>query len=226
MGLAGDPFTRGMSNIHVAPIWTRIPGYANPQERWADQYKAYQLEMWAKIRFEMQLKHAFTNFVGAVGIGASGLEGTAGTTRVGVMNGVIKTYGSRSYEALAMGRRAFKSNTLGIAKFAKGVGVTTYFGGILLDRYGTILYQSGGKDPSAVHPAKFGVNTSIGTWGLLSSFTATGAALYYGIDVFYPGGWVGNETNSGAIMDQSRMIENNQKILPKFNIYNDSRGSW
>jgi hypothetical protein len=41
------------------------------------------------------------------------------------------------------------------------------------------------------------------------------AGAYYGIDTFYPGGFV------GAMTAQARIIEQNQAINPRFNLYRD-----
>ncbi|WP_159479086.1 DUF6443 domain-containing protein [Chryseobacterium sp. 18068] len=71
-----------------------------------------------------------------------------------------------------------------------------------------------------ISTAKFISNTLIGGYGLTAVGTIP-ATVYFGVDAFYPGGWTGNGTDPGAIIDTSKMIEANQKIIPGFNIYRD-----
>jgi hypothetical protein len=71
-----------------------------------------------------------------------------------------------------------------------------------------------------VHPAKFGVNTGVGLFSLKVN-PALGI-IYFGVDAFYPGGWLGDATAPGALEDQSRLVKENQKYIPNFNLYRDT----
>ena len=76
--------------------------------------------------------------------------------------------------------------------------------------------MKGANDPSAVHPAEAGLNLGIGTWSFINPATATGAAIYYGIDTFYPGGF------NAAMNMNSSLMHQNQKILGlQWNLYRD-----
>ncbi len=57
--------------------------------------------------------------------------------------------------------------------------------------------------------------------GLMNPVTATGGAMYYGVDTFFPGGW------KGALQYSDGLIEQNRSILgPRFNLYRDRVGGW
>jgi RHS repeat-associated protein len=106
-------------------------------------------------------------------------------------------------------------STVKIANIGKFVGYATLVVGVALDVKGVYnYYNSGAESDNAVHPSKAGLNLGVGIWGLMNPATATGAALYYGIDTFYPGGW------DGALKQQQSLILQNRAILgPRFNLY-------
>jgi RHS repeat-associated protein len=127
-------------------------------------------------------------------------SGWAGGSRAG-----IKTYNSGN---VAKG--------LGRASFALGVG---------MDAIGVLNYYTEGADSrNSVHPAKAIVNTGFGVLGL--KWNPVAAILYSGVDTFYPGGWLGDGRNEGAIRGVSKLIESNQEIVPNFNIYRDIPGGY
>jgi RHS repeat-associated protein len=149
---------------------------------------------------------------GGIGVLAGVAENLAGDARIG-SNWKI-------YTPTAKGG-VFKGNqyvsTAKAAKVGKIAGYATLGIGTVIDLIGVRnYYKYGANDPNAVHPAKAGLNFGIGTWGLINPATATGAALYYGIDTFYPGGF------NGAMQQNSSLIEQNQAILGSgWNLYRD-----
>lgn len=57
---------------------------------------------------------------------------------------------------------------------------------------------------NAVHPAKAGLNTAMGAYGLWVNPIA--ATLYFGVDSFYPGGWPAAMENNAEIQNRDRAI--------------------
>jgi hypothetical protein len=110
-----------------------------------------------------------------------------------------------------------------LSKVASGLGKVSFFGGVVLDGIRVInYYQNGEGTPNSVHPTKAIVNTGMGALGL--KVNPVTALLYFGVDAFYPGGWIGDENHPGAIMDQDRLIRKNQEVIPNFNLYRDVPG--
>ncbi|KPE48960.1 hypothetical protein [Chryseobacterium indologenes] len=60
-----------------------------------------------------------------------------------------------------------------------------------MDGIGVINYYDNPTSKNAVHPTKFGVNTAIGYYSL--KVNPVLGAVYFGVDAFYPGGWLGKE---------------------------------
>ena len=144
------------------------------------------------------------------GTAASTIEISTGSVRI-FKGGSIspKFYGT----GWTGGSRA-KIKTYGLGTVGKILGRTSLVVGIAGDINGMIIYKSNPNSPNAVSPAKAGLNTGMGLYGLYVN--PIGGSLYFGVDAFYPGGW------QGAITDQSRLIEKNQQILgPRFNLYRD-----
>ena len=62
-----------------------------------------------------------------------------------------------------------------------------------------------------------GWSASIGALGMgIPAFI--GGTMYFGIDAFYPGGF------NGAMDMNGKLMQENQKIIPKFNLYKDTPG--
>lgn len=144
---------------------------------------------------------------GGFGVSAAALQNLSGRITIGSN---FKFYSS------GWGGNQYVS-TAKIAKVGQLLGYGTLFIGTLLDGYGvTNYYRNGSNHPNSVHPGKAALNLGIGSWGLINPATATGAALYYGIDNFYPGGF------NGAMQNNANLQMQNQQILgPRFNLYRD-----
>jgi len=104
---------------------------------------------------------------------------------------------------------------INLSALGKVAGTGTFIIGSGLDAIGVYNYYfNGANDPNAVHPGKAVSNLGIGAWGFLNPATAFGAAVYYSIDTFYPGGF------SGAMDNNSYFLQQNQEILgPAWNLY-------
>lgn len=76
------------------------------------------------------------------------------------------------------------------------------------------------NDPNslnAVHPAKAGLNTTMGAMGTYGgTLMAIPSTLYFGIDLFYTksgGGWI------GLGIDQERLYRENKAINPNYQAF-------
>jgi len=82
------------------------------------------------------------------------------------------------------------TNTFKFTKVGKLLGPFGFGLGLGNDVRGLRQYYlNGADDPNAVSPAKFGVNTTIGLYGLTPTLGgAIIAPIYFGLETFYPGG--------------------------------------
>ena len=146
----------------------------------------------------------------------------------------IENFGSRFYIGTArpdapiniMGNKFYgNGRTYLKPNYVAGViGKASFGAALAMDVVGAYNYYRNPTSNNQVHPTKAGVNTAIGLYSLKVN-PALGI-IYFGIDSFYPGGWLGNGSHPGAIMDVSRMIEANQQVVPGFNIYRDIPGGF
>lgn len=92
--------------------------------------------------------------------------------------------------------------------------------GSVFDGIGVFHYYMNGTNHSlSVSPSKAGVNLGVGIYSFYLNPIV--APLYFGVDLFYPGGW------PAAIQNQSRLIQENQKLLgPGWNMYKDYIGGY
>lgn len=142
-----------------------------------------------------------------LGTSASIFENGSGITRVGT---------DWSIHTATATCRVFQGNqyvkTFSVSKTAGLIGKVSFFAGVVMDAKGVYTYYKKGADNlNAVHPAKAGLNTTMGAYGVWVNPIA--ANLYYGVDAFYPGGW------KGAATDQDRLIQENREIDPNFKLF-------
>jgi hypothetical protein len=93
-----------------------------------------------------------------------------------------------------------------LSKLGRGVGYGGFGFGLVVDGIGVTNFIIDPNDPNAVHPAKFGVNTAVGAYGL-SGVGAVPSLLYFGVDAYYPGGWTGDGQNNGALTDYGNTVQ-------------------
>jgi len=80
----------------------------------------------------------------------------------------------------------------GLAKWGGRLSRVSFGAGLVMDGIGVLNYRNNPNSPNAVHPTKAGLNTVMGYVGLKGgAYGAIISTLYFGIDAFYPGGWVG-----------------------------------
>jgi len=141
-----------------------------------------------------------------------GMEYLTGKTRVG---NNLKLYLERE------GGRVLNGNqhviTRALVKWGKFLGNISFWTGFVLDLQGVSVWTQNPESSNAVHPTKFGVNTAMGIFGLKVNQLA--GILYFGIDAFYPGGWIGSKDGPGYFWDTDRNIQNNREIDPNWQLY-------
>ncbi len=139
-------------------------------------------------------------FIGAVGSGAGNFAEKyyIGTARP---NAPVRFLGQNFY---GNGRTFVKAGSVG-----RVIGGLSFGLGVAMDIRGMLIYKDNPTSPNAVHPAKAGLNTAMGLYGLTGAGTIP-AILYFGVDAFYPGGWEGYGN------DYQRIQSENAAIVPGF----------
>jgi|GEM_PF-7092038 len=151
----------------------------------------------------------FSKWNGGIGTLAGGVEILSGSARIGTEFKLHKPIlDFRQYlpttKISTLGKVGGLA-TLGLGTVVDGVGVLNY-------------YRLGASDPNSVSPAKFGVNTGVGVYGLLGGIPgAIVGAGYYGIDTFYPGGFP-------AAMDKWAEIDKNERKSTGYGILTGPKG--
>lgn len=96
-------------------------------------------------------------------------------------------------------------------KVLKSLGRVAFFLSVGIDAY---AYRN-----NQISGGKFGLNTSVNVLGLGAGAAGMaipgfmGGAMYYGVEVFYPGGW------SGAMNNQSSLNQANKAINPSWQLW-------
>ncbi|MFP3834161.1 DUF6443 domain-containing protein [Chryseobacterium sp. SIMBA_028] len=158
----------------------------------------------------------------AFGTGAtlSGFKGVLNSDQMysqGIRRGLSGNYQLTGRNLSLFGKSAMTDATVPISKFGKWGGIAgkaSFFAGVAMDGVGVYNYTQNPNSPNAVHPAKAGLNTTmgaIGVWG--GPPGAVVSAAYFGIDAFYPGGW------AGAAADQDRLYQENKAINPDYQMF-------
>ena len=109
-----------------------------------------------------------------------------------------------------------------VAEVGATIGKASLVVGIASDAVGVAIYSQNPSSQNAIHPAKFGINTAVSIYSV--KINPAIGIIYFGVDAFYPGGWIGDGKNAGVIQDQSRMINETRKIISDFNMYRDRYG--
>lgn len=147
-------------------------------------------------------------FLGAVG---TGVENTTGSFRLtnGAYNG--SAWSPKYYASGWRGGSKARITTYRITKIGYSIGWLSVGIGIAMDLYGINEYYKDSSSPNAVHPSKAVLNTGMGAYGMFIHPVPT--MFYFGIDNFYPGGWLGNEDGPGALPVFDQVHNSNQEIL-------------
>jgi LysM repeat protein len=150
----------------------------------------------------------FTNPISlGMGVAGQGLELSKSTFRLSA--GAGKGFSPKIYSSGWRGGSRANITTYRFAKFGKLLSWGGFGVGVLFDAYGVMTYYKEGADaPNAVTPAKAGVNTSIGLYGILGGFGgAVLSPIYFGLEAFYPGG------TEQALKDKAERDAETSKVL-------------
>jgi hypothetical protein len=110
----------------------------------------------------------------------------------GIRGGVFGNYqlAGRNLSLFKNARMTSASNPISsIARWGGRLGFATAGFGLVMDGIGVYNYYQDPNSVNAVHPAKAGLNAGMSAYGLWVNPLV--GALYFGIDAFYPGGWIG-----------------------------------
>lgn len=104
-----------------------------------------------------------------------------------------------------------------VGRWSGTLGRGSFYVGLFMDAFGVWNYKLDPNSPNAVHPAKAGLNTTMGAMGTYGgTLMAIPSILYFGIDAFYTrsgGGW------GGLAIDQERLYRENKAINPNYQAF-------
>ncbi|KRB56420.1 DUF6443 domain-containing protein [Flavobacterium sp. Root186] len=144
------------------------------------------------------------------GTAAAGIESLSGITRVGT-NATFYTSTARG--GVFYGNQYVR--TFGVAKIGTALGRASVGAGFIMDGVGVYVWYQNPNSKNAVHPAKMGVNTTMGLIGLEGGPPgAIVSTIYFLGDAFIPG--TAQEPSGGwpaAIEAGTRNSNENRAIL-------------
>jgi len=149
---------------------------------------------------------------GATLSGFAGIVQSENMYAQGIRRGLTGNYQLTGRNLSQFGRMPMTSATApvsGLAKWGGFAGKVSFGIGVVMDGVGVYNYYYNPNSKNKVHPAKAGLNTTIGAYGLTGAGTIP-AILYFGVDAFYPGGWEGYGNDYESIQSE------NSKIIPGF----------
>ncbi|WP_292015392.1 RHS repeat-associated core domain-containing protein [Chryseobacterium sp.] len=154
---------------------------------------------------------------GATIAGFKGIINSEQMYATGLRRGLAGNYQLSGRNLSLFGKMPATKATIPISKVGRWGGIlskASFGAGVVMDGVGVWNYTQNPNSPNAVHPAKAGLNTTmgaIGVWG--GPPGAIISTVYFGIDAFYPGGW------AGAATDQERLYQENKAIDPNWQAF-------
>lgn len=143
------------------------------------------------------------------------MEAAPGSFRFGT---TVRGFSPKFYPSAWTGNQYV--TTYGLSKLGKGLGTGSAILGLALDVKGVRNYYNpkyGPNNPNSVSPSKATLNTGMSAYGIWVN--PIPALLYSGIDMFYPGGWTGDDKNPGLAKDQDRLDRENKAINPNWQLW-------
>ena len=127
-------------------------------------------------------------------------------------NGASKggNFSFKYYSSSWTGGSRAKITTYNVGKVANFISESTFYLGLGMDVLGVLEYRKNPNSKNAVHPAKAGLNTGLGIYGLLINPIAP--TMYFSVDALFPGGW------QKAMQIQDNLINENRKIDPTWRL--------
>ena len=133
------------------------------------------------------------------GTSATALGYVEGSFRLtnGAYNG--NAWSPKYYSSAWRGGSRARISTYNIGKIGKTLGKYSFYLGVAMDVYGVKTFYEDPNSPNAVDPKKATLNTVMGYVGLKGgAYGAIISTLYFGVDNYYPGGWVGASETAAA----------------------------
>lgn len=125
-----------------------------------------------------------------IATGAASLEHFSGQARVTTTGSSIKLYRPNANGNVFI-KNAY-TKTTGLSKIGSSIGTASFFLGVAFDGIGVLNYMNDPSSSNSVHPNKAALNTVMGYVGWKGgAYGAIISTLYFGVDNYYPGGWVG-----------------------------------
>jgi hypothetical protein len=135
-------------------------------------------------------------FFGTSATAAGYVEGSFRLTN-GAYNG--NAWSPKYYPSAWRGGSRARISTYNIGKIGKTLGKYSFYLGVAMDVYGVKTFYEDPDSPNAVDPKKATLNTVMGYIGLKGgAYGAIISTLYFGVDNYYPGGWVGASETAAA----------------------------
>jgi len=147
---------------------------------------------------------------GATFSGIAGIIQSENMYAQGIRRGLEGNYKLRGRNLSQFGSMKMTNATKPISKignFGARLSRGSFGAGIIMDAIGVHNYLSNPNSLNVVHPEKAGLNTIMGYVGLKGGpYGAIISTLYFGIDSFYPGGWVGASETAARIEAHEQQV--------------------
>ncbi|GEN74257.1 hypothetical protein CLA01_43290 [Chryseobacterium lathyri] len=151
------------------------------------------------------------NWFFGVGAALAGVKGGLNSERMygeGIRRGLSGNYPLTGRNLSLFGKMPATKASMPASSLAKWGGIAgkaSFGAGVVMDGIGVYNYYNNPDSKNKVHPAKAGLNTTIGAYGLTGAGTIP-ALLYFGVDALYPGGWEGYGNDYQSIQSQNAAI--------------------
>gem|GEM_PF-3221828 len=141
--------------------------------------------------------------IGYGGLAFTGMEQLPGSFRLtnGAYNG--SQVSLKYYQSAWTGGSKARISTYNIGKVAKGAGHLATGVGSALDAYGVYNYYKNPQSSFTVRPINAGYNAGVAAYGIWANPIA--GAVLSAVEVFYPGGMIGDGKNPGYINDGAQL---------------------
>ncbi|WP_317126315.1 RHS repeat-associated core domain-containing protein [Chryseobacterium sp. 3008163] len=161
------------------------------------------------------------NWLFGAGAALSGVKGTLNSERMygeGIRRGLSGNYVLTGRNLSQFRTAPMTSATVPISNVGRWAGIAgkASFGfGVAMDGVGVYNYYNNPTSKNIVHPAKAGLNTAMGAYGLTGAGTIP-AILYFGVDAFYPENQNGHTGWEAYGEDYDDLQRSNAAIVPGF----------
>jgi len=181
----------GMPRKHGTPYSDSTGSwkYDEPSNTWLGQNGSPDIENVQQIGTVEITNHnkgsnSLSDATWVLGSGATSLQNTPGSFRMGTTK---QGFSPKYYGNAWQGNQYTK--TFNIGNIGTAVGWGTLGLGTAIDGYGVYQYSKNPNHPDAVHPAKMGLNLSVGLYGIYAN--PFFGILYGTTEILHPNGFMG-----------------------------------